>query len=118
MSLPRRRYWPLWRTSGASRSLPPALLTITIPEVPEISEVHAHSHQQGVADEIVRTVGVLPGELAGCGRRSAAGDGVWRAVSKLVSHVKIKAFASKAGADADEMPVQIRREWSVIGVRH
>src|ERR1019366_8793001 len=41
-----------------------------------------------------------------------------RAISKLVRDVEIKMFASMPGAQAEEMPVQVHREWAVMGIWH
>src|ERR1035441_5414214 len=86
--------------------------------LPAGSQVHAHRQHDGVAEEIIRAVGCLSGKLCGYGGWEAAGHSMRRAITKLVCDVDIKPFAFVPGAEAEELPVQVRRERAVISIWH
>src|SRR5450631_4066361 len=81
-------------------------------------KMHSHRRDDGLACEAIPAIGILPGELSGCGRGCAAVDIIFRSKPELVGDVEVERLALKPDAKAEKIPVQVGGQGRVIGIRH
>src|SRR5580692_2623790 len=81
--------------------------------------MYSHRQHQCATAEAISSISILsvrPGY--GCGRGSAAGDGVRGAVTELIGDIEIKSFSLVPSSNTEEIPVHVRHQRLVISIRH